>query len=158
MQLNLQTAQCSAYWHWIDAGNGNIPDKAVRGGEDVNGESLFVGRVVHEGDTLPGKIVPSQGVCYVSHAGTEHAHKSYQVLVSDYELKWKQAEHGNVEKRAIMAGCTVDGQPLFIGRTYHDGSLVIGKVLPSQKTLYFPFAGNEHTADKYEVLRHKKHM
>ncbi|RWS21267.1 uncharacterized protein B4U80_05885 [Leptotrombidium deliense] len=146
------------YWQWIDAGNGYIPDGAVPGGEDVNGEPLFVGRVIQAGDTLPGKIVPSHGVCYVAYGGAEHAHNNYQVLVSNYGLKWKHAKDGHVKKRAIMGGCTADGEPLFIGRAYHDGSLVIGKVHPSHGTLYFPFGGQEHSADHYEVLRHKKHM
>ncbi|RWS10197.1 uncharacterized protein B4U79_06805 [Dinothrombium tinctorium] len=145
------------FWQWFPTSDGYLPENAVIGGEDINGEPLFVGRAIQAGDTIPGKVVPSHGVCYVSYGGREHAHREYQVLVSNRELKWKKAKEGKVKKRAIPAGLCEDGELLFVGRAFHDNSLVIGKVHPSHGVLYFPFGGQEHHTSVYEILRYKKH-
>jgi hypothetical protein len=143
-------------WSWQQSSGGHVPDNAVRGGKDINGETLYVGRVVHGSDTLPGKIVPSHGVCYVAYEGKEHAYNSYQVLCSNREMKWKKAKSGDIKKRAVVGGRTATDEPLYIGRAWNDGSLVIGKIHPSHEVLYFPFGGKELSSHDYEVLRHKK--
>nr|ABF72903.1 farnesoic acid O-methyltransferase-like protein-like [Belgica antarctica] len=50
---------------WVGASGSNIPSGAFVGGHD-NGEGLVVGRAHHEGALIPGKVVPSHGVCYVA--------------------------------------------------------------------------------------------
>lgn len=47
---------------WVPTVGGAIPSGAFIGGED-NGEGLVVGRAHHEGALIPGKVVPSHGVC-----------------------------------------------------------------------------------------------
>lgn len=38
--------------------DGRVPyDSPVVGGQDVNGEMIYVGRAVHDGDTVPGKVL-----------------------------------------------------------------------------------------------------
>jgi hypothetical protein len=48
---------------WHSSAGGNVPSNAVEGGSDVNGETIYVGRAHDSGDLVPGKIVPSHGVC-----------------------------------------------------------------------------------------------
>jgi hypothetical protein len=71
-------------------------------------------------------------------------------------MKWKKAHGGDLKKRAIVGGRTVTGEPLYIGRAEHAGSLVIGKIHPSHGVLYFSFDGKEFNSHDYEILRHKK--
>jgi hypothetical protein len=62
---------------WVPSQGGEIPPNAVKGGHDS--EDLYVGRARHEGALIPGKIVPSHGVCYVSWGGQEHGKNEYEV-------------------------------------------------------------------------------
>ena len=62
---------------WVDAQGGEVPPGAVPGGFD--NEQLYVGRAQHEGALIPGKVVPSHGVCYVAWGGQEHGKSEYQV-------------------------------------------------------------------------------
>jgi hypothetical protein len=62
---------------WVDARGGEVPANAVHGGFDS--EQLYVGRASHEGALIPGKIVPSHGVCYIAWGGQEHGKEEYQV-------------------------------------------------------------------------------
>lgn len=41
------------------------------------GEPLYVARARHEGDLIPGKLVPSHNVAYVPYGGGEHGHSDY---------------------------------------------------------------------------------
>jgi len=140
---------------WVDAGNGWVPcGKAVVGGYDVSGENLYIGRVQHEGDIIPGKIVMSHNCCYVAHGGKEHSHHYYQALVAPQgcEFVWVPSGEGVVPTGAIQGGVTRSGEKLFIGRVRHEGSFCIGKVQPSHHTCYISFGGQEHGHRTYEVL------
>lgn len=140
---------------WEAAHHGWVPhSKAVVGGYDVNGETLYVGRALLSGDILPGKIVPSHHTCYVPWGGKEHAVRDYQVLTltGDIQLDWIHASNGHYPSGAIEGGMTGNGEKLFIGRAHHHGSHCIGKVHPNHHTLYIPFGGNEVSVKNYEVL------
>lgn len=69
---------------WVHAQDGEIPPNAVKGGHD--NEDLYVGRARHEGALIPGKVVPSHGVCYISWGGVEHGKNEYEVWVADWTL------------------------------------------------------------------------
>jgi hypothetical protein len=51
---------------WVQAVGSDIPEDALQGGVDTNGEPLYVGRAHHEGALIPGKVPKSHGVCYVA--------------------------------------------------------------------------------------------
>lgn len=68
--------------NWVSAKDGVVPASAFPGGESENFETLFIGRVQHEGTITVGKIHPSHRVCYISYAGKELAFKEFEVLVS----------------------------------------------------------------------------
>ncbi|KAJ6225050.1 hypothetical protein RDWZM_003595 [Blomia tropicalis] len=139
---------------WQRGSNGFVSDDAVIGGNDVNGERIFVGRVHHGGDLIPGKIVPSHGVLYVPYAGDEHSHREYEFLVKpNYgDYMWTNTADGDVPGNAVMGGNTSDGENLFIGRAFYEGSWVVGKVHPSHRVLYVPFGGKEVSISDYEIL------
>lgn len=65
---------------WIQASDGFVPENAVVGGRSMSGEKLFVGRTIHSGFNVPGKICKRSKCIYVAYGG-EFSHKEYEVLV-----------------------------------------------------------------------------
>lgn len=51
-----------------------------------------------------------------------------------------------------MGGTDVDGSPLFIGRSFHEGDTIPAKVVPAQRIAYIAYGGQEIIKDHYEVL------
>lgn len=66
---------------WKPATGADLPPGAVEGGNTVEGETLYIGRVFHEGVMCSGKVHPSHGVLYVPYAGKEHPYRYYEALV-----------------------------------------------------------------------------
>lgn len=134
---------------WIAAAGGEIPPEAVVGGQD--GEAMYVARARHEGALLPGKLLVSHGVAYVPWGGAEHPHEEYEVLCG-CSATWSPVQGGDVPANALPGGETEDGEPLFVGRVQHEGSVTLGKVQASHGTCYIPYAGQELAFQEYEVL------
>lgn len=134
---------------WVEAQGGEIPPNATPGGFD--NEQLYVGRAKHEGALIPGKIVPSHGVCYVAWGGLEHGKSEYEVLTG-CEPAWLPATGGQVPEGALPSGETEDGEPLFVGRATHEGTTTVGKVQQSHNVCYIPYGGQELSFPEYEVL------
>lgn len=91
------------------------------------GEILYVARARHEGALIPGKLVPSHGVTYIPWGGGEHAHSEYEVLCGCSTM-WVPVQGEAIPPQAQPAGETEGGEPLFVGRVQHEGSVTIGKV------------------------------
>ncbi|XP_029665075.1 uncharacterized protein LOC115236632 isoform X2 [Formica exsecta] len=134
---------------WCDASGGMVPPDAVEGGNDDG--PLFVGRAHHEGALIPGKVKPSHSVCYIAWGGEEHGKTDYQVLCS-CNPTWVPTSGNNIPPNAIPGGETEDGEPLFVGRVSHEGTLTIGKVQPSHSVCYIPFGGSEVAFPEYEIM------
>lgn len=49
-------------------------------GRDHDGSNIVVGRAHHQGDLLPAKAKPENGIAYVSYGGQEHAKHDFEVL------------------------------------------------------------------------------
>lgn len=137
---------------WNPAAGGEIPADAFEGGQDINGENLYIGRARHEEALIPGKLVPSHNVVYVPWSGAEHAKNEYEVLCGAADATWVPTVGGEVPPNAFPAGNTEDGETLYIGRASHEGSLTIGKVQPSHNVCYIPFDGVELPKEEFEVL------
>lgn len=52
----------------------------------------------------------------------------------------------------VVAGETSGGEPLFVGRARHEGTITLGKVQPSHGVCYIPYGGQEIAYDNYEIL------
>uniref|UniRef100_A0A1A9X2I1 Uncharacterized protein n=1 Tax=Glossina brevipalpis TaxID=37001 RepID=A0A1A9X2I1_9MUSC len=140
---------------WIHCTSGSpLPAGAVCGGHDCDGSPIYVGRSSHEGDNLPAKVVPCKGCAYVCWGGAEHIKNHYEILVG-HGYTWRSYCGGQVPPSAVKSGMTRTGEPLYIGRGHHSGSLCVGKVHPSHGCLYIPFGGQEVRLDTYEVLVHE---
>ncbi|EEC17021.1 conserved hypothetical protein [Ixodes scapularis] len=76
-----------------------------------------------------------------------------ETLVSEgSQFDWVPASDGRLANGAVQGGSCSSGEPLYIGRTFHEGTLTIGKVHPSHGCLYIPYGGEEHRYSDYEVL------
>ncbi|CAB0008995.1 unnamed protein product [Nesidiocoris tenuis] len=138
-------------YYWVHQYGGNVPPGAVLAGTDLDGGPIYIGRASYAGDVLPAKACPSHGCAYVSHAGAEISVKDYEILVGQ-NVAWRPASGGDIPSQAIKAGQTSAGEPLFVGRTMHEGTLTPGKVHPSHGCLYIPYGGEELRFDDYEIL------
>lgn len=136
---------------WIDATAHSIPEGALEGGRDADGDVIFVGRVYKDGDMMPAKVIPNKGGAYVCWGSEEHKVEEFQVLAGAGFL-WAHCTSGQTLPGAVPAGKTKDGETLYVGRAEHKGSISIGKVHPSHGCLYFPFGGEEIKVESYEVL------
>ena len=67
---------------WKTSSNGEILQAAIKGGYTMNGELLYIGRALHEGALLCGKIQPSHEAIYVSYRNKEHKYSSYEILIA----------------------------------------------------------------------------
>uniref|UniRef100_A0A182NM71 DUF3421 domain-containing protein n=1 Tax=Anopheles dirus TaxID=7168 RepID=A0A182NM71_9DIPT len=65
---------------WEYASNGAVPETAMRVGQTVEGEPLYMGRAIHNGSQTPGKVHPSHGCCYLPFDGAEVSVTDYEVL------------------------------------------------------------------------------
>ncbi|XP_023026511.2 uncharacterized protein [Leptinotarsa decemlineata] len=135
---------------WAAARNGQVPPRAFAGGED-NGEPVYVVRAQFNGALIPGKLVPSHGVCYIPWGGAENAVPEYEVLC-DFPGQWIACSGGNIPPNALTAGQSEDGEPLYVGRVVNDGALTVGKVQPSHGVCYIPYGGQEMSFGDYEIL------
>lgn len=117
----------------------------------MDGSLLYIGRASHEGDIIPGKVLPLQRVMYVSYNGKEIAKQQYEILCGG-NLRWIKGNRGAIPHNAVLGGQTRTGERLYIGRVNHQGSQTPGKVHPSHNSLYIPFAGSEIPYTSYELL------
>lgn len=140
-------------YHWISSSihQGLVTGTAVYAGNDADGSPIYVGRAFHDGDQLPAKVIPSKQACYVSHNGLEVFKPNFEFL-SGTGFTWISSSNGHVPENAVLAGNTVTGEPLYVGRAHHDGSLTPGKIHRSHGCIYIPYGGQEHSILHYEVL------
>lgn len=108
-------------------------------------------RAFHEGDMIPAKVIPSKQACYVSHNGLEHFKHGFEVL-SGTGFTWVGSSNGHVPDGAVLAGNQATGEPLYVGRAHHEGSLTVGKINAGHGCIYIPFNGQEQSILSYEVL------
>lgn len=65
---------------------------------------------------------------------------------------WVPVSGTNIPPGAVPGGETEDGEPLYVGRVRHEGSVTTGKVQQSHGVCYISFAGEEISHPDYEIL------
>jgi len=112
---------------WEYAKGGKVPEDAFKAGRDENG-IVFIGRARHNGELLPGKVVPANKTAYVCHGGKEHPKEEYEVLCG-FAFYWVPTKGSDpLPRRALSAGQTASGEILYVGRVSRMGADVVGKV------------------------------
>lgn len=72
---------CSSNYNWVSAERGEVPVNAFPAGHSEQGETLYIGRVLHNRNLIVGKIQPSHRVCYIAFGAQELNFKKYEVFV-----------------------------------------------------------------------------
>ncbi|KAF9406996.1 hypothetical protein HW555_012834 [Spodoptera exigua] len=125
----------------------------VAGREGWDGSPICVIRAHHNGEFVPGKLAIKHQAAYIPHAGREIPVHNFEVLcASSHAVRWLPSSNGQVPVGAIPAGNTHNGEPLYIGRVTHMGSITPGKVHPSHGCCYISFSGAEVAHKSYDVL------
>lgn len=135
----------------VNGGRSALPAHAVKVGIDQDGSEIFLGRVNHNGDVVPAKVIPSKSAAYIPWGGKEVL-VSFVEILREVQYIWKPSANGQVPHNAVPFGTTSSGEALFAGRCTHEGSLTPGKVQPSHGCIYIPFNGSEVAIKQYEVL------
>uniref|UniRef100_T1GJE0 Uncharacterized protein n=1 Tax=Megaselia scalaris TaxID=36166 RepID=T1GJE0_MEGSC len=138
--------------YWIrSAPYEDIPRDAVRGGTDIDGSKIYVGRAFYEGDQVACKFIPRHQMYRVSYVGKEHNVTNFDYLTGE-GFCWAFSRNGAVPLNAVTTGLSRNGESLYIGRCLHENSLQVGKVQQSRNGLLIPFGFEELLFREYEVL------
>ncbi|XP_037806109.1 uncharacterized protein LOC119600114 isoform X1 [Lucilia sericata] len=137
--------------NWVASTPNYTPPGAVVAGHDTDRAVIYVGRAMHEGEMLPCKFIPSKGCAYVCYGGYEINKRNFEVLCG-FGYAWIKPHHHVIPPNAVSTGRSRNGEPLFVGRGHHSGSLTPGLVSVSQRCLFIPYGGREIRINDYEVL------
>eukprot|EP00092_Neocalanus_flemingeri_P015416 GFUD01016684.1.p1 GENE.GFUD01016684.1~~GFUD01016684.1.p1 ORF type:complete len:183 (-),score=61.14 GFUD01016684.1:141-689(-) len=66
--------------------------------------------------------------------------------------KWVRTSGDDIPERAVVAGESSAGGPLYVGRAEHEGGLFPGKVNPEHNCCYIAWGGGEHSKEEYDIL------
>jgi len=131
---------------WKPARDGMLHPGAVEGGADSSGK-FYVGRALHKGILIPGKVCPAHKCCYVPSGCKEHTYREYEVLcLPQGTYRWEGASLGSFPAGAVPCGS------FYAARTKHSGVVVPGKLHAEHQCCYVSSGGKEHKYDTYEVL------
>lgn len=139
---------------WVRASDGNVPRNSLVAGQNLNGENFYVGRVMLRGNVLPGKVLPSAKVCFVSLDQFEFSSSIYEVLVKAPSVNYSWIRMGGcvMPRNAIPSGRSASGELIYIGRHVHKGEMTPGKIIPSHRCIYIPYLGKEVRYRDFEIL------
>ncbi|XP_019868226.1 uncharacterized protein LOC109597034 [Aethina tumida] len=60
--------------------------------------------------------------------------------------------NGTVPSTAIQGGVDIDGEPIYVGRAYHEGDWIPAKVIPGRNVAYISYDGHEYAKETFQVL------
>lgn len=140
--INAAAAQSQSQLRWVRGGY-SIPFDAVVGGEDRNGNTLYICRTVHRDVTLPGKV--DGGKCSYNWGSVEYYSSTFDILIGDGEY-WTET----VNSRAAVVGGSNRTQIYYVCRAFESGGAHPGR-LQNGKCNY-GFAGRGYASSNYEIL------
>ncbi|ODM91382.1 hypothetical protein Ocin01_15299 [Orchesella cincta] len=122
-----------------------ISELIPAGREDV---TSYIARAFHEGEWVSGKFLTrSDGIhrAYIPYYGKEYEYLDFQVLISPPGATgWVETQPKNIPKLAVVGGFDpAVMEPTYICRVWHDGKLVVGKVLKNSENCFIPYYGKE---------------
>jgi len=136
---------------WVPFDHQQIPKEAVKGGKEGN-QTIYIGRAHHCGSVTPGKVLEVDRTCIIPWGTISNEKHDYEILMCSSAYNWTAAEKGSVPVNAFSAGQSEQGETLYIGRVFHNGDLIVGKVQPSHRVCYISSGTEELNFQKYEVF------
>lgn len=127
---------------WVRGGR-TIPAGAVVGGQEADGQTLYVCRTVHNGTTLPGKVV--EGKCNYNWGTTEYASGNFEILVGTGAYWTRQLN----TRTAVMGGAS-GSTNYYVCRAFASGGTHPGRLQDGKCN--YGFGGRGYAATNFEVL------
>lgn len=106
---------------WQTGRDGYVPDGAVSGGVDIDGETLYLCRARR----TPGKLSRNDRAYLISYGGREIGYPRYEVLVAN-SYRWVLLT-GDIPMGAVVGGKDDNGEPLYVCIASYHGIWVSGK-------------------------------
>lgn len=132
---------------WIWASDGQVSPGAFE-----IGSGCYLGRAYHAGSVTPGRIDLAKKACCIPWGGDEHQKRIYEVLCGEGKFVPVTPDSTEALLKATTAGMSEQGEPLFIGRVWHDSQWISGKVQRSHGVCYIGCKGKELAFREYEVF------
>lgn len=133
---------------WFTTANGGLGRNPVWVGTE-GGKNVYVCRI---GGT-PGKLVASDGKCYIGYYGTEYAYTSYQVL-QDPSRRLRFFGGSSLSDDYVIDGGYENGTLTQICRVRRGNDYIGGKLIgPVQDgKCYYGYYGVEYMSRIYDAL------
>uniref|UniRef100_A0A1Q3F1W1 Uncharacterized protein n=1 Tax=Culex tarsalis TaxID=7177 RepID=A0A1Q3F1W1_CULTA len=125
---------------WIEASKGAVPPGAVVAGHQ-DGQTLYVGRAECMSSVAVGVVKPHRKACFVPWGGKAHKRETYEVLCTPGQFV--PIDSCTTLLKGTPGGISEQGEPLYIGRTSHQGALIGGKIQRSYFMCYLPYKNRE---------------
>lgn len=144
-------APAAPSYHWTAAKNGSIPAGAVVGGNEADGNALFVARTQFQNGRHGGKVGSHLGGAYCGWGGRSHHFKDYEVLVAPaHNVRWVSSS-GSVPPGAVLTDL-VDGMPVYVARAFHNGGYHPGKTYGDYRSCNIAWGPDEVVCPNCEFL------
>ncbi|KAK4874547.1 hypothetical protein RN001_013907 [Aquatica leii] len=159
IKCDSQRIQQSYYWADFE---GLIPEDAIAGGQDENGEAIFIGQVLYGDKLLPAKIYSYDTNAYFAWGVEQIAKENIKILCSLYpeRFKWldttKDTVHLLINAHLVKGGWD-SPYDVYIGRAFHKMQTLVGKIrvgsIPSyNEGLYVTVPGKVILVPSFQIL------
>ncbi|TPX57399.1 hypothetical protein PhCBS80983_g03850 [Powellomyces hirtus] len=142
---------------WVLTEGNNIPQGAIRGGQDADGSPFYIGRAYAKRGVHIGKVSANlRDGCHVSCDGDDVAVMKYEILLGfENAVRWIDGS-GKLDNiggyKMVEGGRDPDGSVLYIGQCHRKGSVVPGKVSEAFKGCYIAWDGDSENENNYRFL------
>uniref|UniRef100_A0A182NM72 Uncharacterized protein n=1 Tax=Anopheles dirus TaxID=7168 RepID=A0A182NM72_9DIPT len=142
----------SGEYEWKYNCNGKVPNTALKVGQTIDDETLYMGRASYNGWMIPGKVHPSHGCCYLPHKGKEVNSTHYEVLCVSPNKCSQDEQKTAASTDMVIAGKDRNGNTIYVGRAPHEGDMLPANVIPARKISYVCYDGQEIAKTDFKVL------
>lgn len=130
-----------------------IPENAIKCGTiDDDQKPVYIGKAFHEGDLLPANILPhKKHAIVVTFENGEYRKTEYDYLCAPpNSIEW--VPFSDQITNAVVGGRNMYNKDIYIGRVEHCGTLVAGRIDPSENVLHIAWNGAVIPFAQFEVL------
>ncbi|XP_055837518.1 uncharacterized protein LOC129905913 [Episyrphus balteatus] len=128
-----------------------IPINAVRVGSTVEGDPLYIGRGIWEGNETVGKIHPPNRCLFIPFNGEEETLETFEVLIREEKHVWVPGTLDHVPPFAVIGG-EEQNHIIYVGRAHHEGETLPAKIIPATGSVYVSRGGHDVYKSEFEYL------
>ncbi len=139
------TGVATAQADWLQGGMGSVPANAIVGGNEANGQALYICRANYAGGFHPGKLRKEFAGCNIPWGGREISVPIYQVAANSARTNWHWVNSftGIIPNGAVVGGNEPNGETLYLCRGKLNGGMHPEKSGPDLVAVMFLLAGKK---------------